>query len=385
MQEIAANLRNHYNYDIIVTSRQMSYTIGSRGKRKMRDAKAVHAAGDNRATEEKEKMNIDDFRYVTTIAALGSFTNAAKQLFIAQPSLSQRVKHIESTYDINIFIRDAKGVRLTDEGERFVRYAKQILESEEDLRKEIADMHEIGGKQVRIGTSQFINSHLFDNLIYRCHKKHPRDQYEFVEQTSPVIQQLLLAGKVDIAVCYLPVTSSDLKYEIIYNDRFVLVPAIGSELEAKIQSQTNGPASYVNVEVLDGAPFAIATIGTRLHQCIMSIQEKRQIKPDIQHFGKNFSMLHSIARKGIASTILYESVFDPDQDHIPYYYLDGISNTDLSIAVMWRKGTYLRQAAKNLIEVAREISQQMEVESAADQVEEQKQNTCNAVEKMATG
>lgn len=61
-------------------------------------------------------MSIEDYRYIVTIANVGSFTNAAKKLFIARPSLSQRVKHIENIYGTEFFIRDSKGISLTAAG-----------------------------------------------------------------------------------------------------------------------------------------------------------------------------------------------------------------------------------------------------------------------------
>jgi DNA-binding transcriptional LysR family regulator len=309
-------------------------------------------------------MNINDFRYITTIANLGSLTGAAKELFVAQPSLSQRVKYIEENYGITIFIRDAKGVHLTEEGECFVRYAKKIMCCEDDLRKEILDMQDSGKNTLHIGTTQFINSHLFDNLILRFHEKQPNTQFEFTEQKSLTLQQLLLDGKLDLAVCYLPVISPDLQYEIIYRDRFVLIPAKNSELEEKILTQATGASAYVNVDLLNNVPFAVASPGTRLYECVMSIQKKLQLKLNIQQYGNHYTVLYSIAKKGIASTILYESFFDPSEDHESYYFLEGISDSDLSVAVIWRKGAYNSKTAKELINVAQEFNTATELTRA---------------------
>lgn len=300
-------------------------------------------------------MNIDDYRYITTIADLGSFTNAAKELFIAQPSLSQRVKYIENAYGISIFIRDTKGVRLTEDGECFVRHAKQILNCEEDLRQEIADMHDPDKRVLRIGVTQFIRSYLFDLLIRRFHEEHPKIQFEFIDSTSREQQDLLLSGKIDIAICYLPITSPGLKYETIFRDHYVLIPAKGSKLAQKITARPQDINDRVDLRLLNQEPFAIPTPGTRLYDYLSDLQRERLISLDIQHYGKNYSMLYSIAKAGIASTILYESFFDPTVEHEPYYYMEDAEESELSIAVVWRKGAYLYQAAKELIRIANQI------------------------------
>lgn len=299
-------------------------------------------------------MNINDFRYITTIAELGNFTSAAKQLYIAQPSLSQRVKYIEKTYNINIFIRDSRSVKLTNEGKCFVKHAKEILNIEENLRREIADMHNPEQNILRIGTTQFIRSYLFDSLIQGFHGKHPKMQLEFIEGNSQFLQENLLNGKLDIAICYLPVINPEISYQQIFQDRFVLVPAAGGLLSQKILDNPSQGFEAVPFDFLKNEPFAIMSKGTKLHDYILSQQEQHGIKLDIQHYGKNHSILYYMAKSGIASTILYESFFDPLKDYIPYYYLED-GSSELSVAIMWRKGAYLLQAAKEIIRIAQKI------------------------------
>lgn len=71
-------------------------------------------------------MTIQQCRYVVAIAKCGSFSEAAKQLFVAQSSLSLGVKSLENELNIQIFNRSGNGVYLTDEGAEFIRYAEQL-------------------------------------------------------------------------------------------------------------------------------------------------------------------------------------------------------------------------------------------------------------------
>lgn len=74
-------------------------------------------------------MTIQQCKYVLAIAKTGSFSEAAKQLFIAQSSLSISVKSLEQELGIRIFERSGNGVYLTDEGSEFVKYATQICDN----------------------------------------------------------------------------------------------------------------------------------------------------------------------------------------------------------------------------------------------------------------
>lgn len=76
-------------------------------------------------------MTIQQCKYVLEIARIGSFSEAAKQLFIAQSSLSAAVKSLERELNVRIFERSNNGVYLTDEGSEFVRYAEQIVAADE--------------------------------------------------------------------------------------------------------------------------------------------------------------------------------------------------------------------------------------------------------------
>ena len=71
-------------------------------------------------------MTIQQCRYVLAIAKCGSFSEAAKQLFVAQSSLSLGIKALENELNIQIFDRSGTGVYLTDEGTEFIRYAQQL-------------------------------------------------------------------------------------------------------------------------------------------------------------------------------------------------------------------------------------------------------------------
>ena len=76
-------------------------------------------------------MTIQQCKYILKIAQCGSFSEAAKQLFVAQSSISVSVKSLEQELGIRIFERSGNGVYLTDEGAEFARYAREIVEQYE--------------------------------------------------------------------------------------------------------------------------------------------------------------------------------------------------------------------------------------------------------------
>ncbi|SFT32049.1 DNA-binding transcriptional regulator, LysR family [Lachnospiraceae bacterium XBD2001] len=87
-------------------------------------------------------MTLKQLSYVVTVAETGSITEAAKQLYIAQPSLTTAVKELEQEYCITIFHRSKKGIELTPEGDEFLGYARQLLD-----QANLMNAHYTGTKQ----------------------------------------------------------------------------------------------------------------------------------------------------------------------------------------------------------------------------------------------
>ena len=73
-------------------------------------------------------MTLKQLRYVVTVADTGNMTEAARKLFIAQPSLTSAINELEKEFDITIFTRSNKGIEVTTEGEEFLGYARQVLD-----------------------------------------------------------------------------------------------------------------------------------------------------------------------------------------------------------------------------------------------------------------
>lgn len=86
-------------------------------------------------------MTIKQLKYILAVAEAGSITEAAKQLFVSQPSLSNSIKETEKETGIKVFIRSRTGITLTKEGAEFLGYARQVLQQMELLEdRYITDM-----------------------------------------------------------------------------------------------------------------------------------------------------------------------------------------------------------------------------------------------------
>lgn len=84
-------------------------------------------------------MTLQQLRYVIAIADYGSMNEAAKQLYISQPSLSGAVKELEQEIGLELFLRSNRGISITPEGEEFLGYARQVTEQYQLLEKKYVE------------------------------------------------------------------------------------------------------------------------------------------------------------------------------------------------------------------------------------------------------
>ncbi len=75
-------------------------------------------------------MTLRQLRYALEVANKGSMNEAAKSLYISQPSLSNAIKDLEKEIKISIFVRTNRGVVVSNEGAEFLGYARQVLHHE---------------------------------------------------------------------------------------------------------------------------------------------------------------------------------------------------------------------------------------------------------------
>ena len=99
-------------------------------------------------------MTLQQLKYVTTIANIGSISEAAKRLFVSQPSLTKAIKELEKEMGITIFDLTNKGITVSKEGERFLGYARQVLEQAALLEEQYKSQSG-GKKQFSVSTQHY--------------------------------------------------------------------------------------------------------------------------------------------------------------------------------------------------------------------------------------
>ena len=143
------------------------------------------------------------FRYMKYAYAIwqeGSFTAAAKKLYITQPALSLTIRKLEQEAGFPIFERAGKTITLTPPGEKYIKAVEEILQIKANLEKEIDDMLTLQKGQLSIGCSTVVSTHVLPQVLKRFMEKYPGIRVDLKVENSQMLRQLLENGGVDVVI-----------------------------------------------------------------------------------------------------------------------------------------------------------------------------------------
>jgi LysR family nitrogen assimilation transcriptional regulator len=152
-------------------------------------------------------MELRQLKYFAKIAELGSFTQAAAVLGVAQPALSRQIRDLEVELSVSLLLRNGRGVALTDAGVKFLARAKAILDDTERACQEARASKGRPMGLVSVGMPPSIGSFLAVPLVTRMRATYPEIQLQITEAYSGHLHEWLLSGRLDIGVLYAPTRS----------------------------------------------------------------------------------------------------------------------------------------------------------------------------------
>lgn len=206
-------------------------------------------------------MTLQQLRYVIKIVECGSITEAARQLFISQPSLSAALKEIETEFGIEVFYRTSKGISLSDDGAEFLSYARQIVE-----QTELMEQRYVGKKRSKqlcsISTQHYAFAvNAFVNLLSSL----DTEEYEFTlreTRTYEIIEDVK-NFRSELGIIYLSDFNQNVLRKLLKENHLVFNPLFEAEPHVFISS--NHPLSHnavVTLEDLGPYPFLAFEQGT---------------------------------------------------------------------------------------------------------------------------
>ena len=203
-------------------------------------------------------MNLRVLRFFLTVAKEQSFTKAAEQLNLTQPTLSRQLAALEEELGAKLFDRGGRSITLTGEGVLLKRRALEIVEMEDKILSEFK------------GSQEFMAVETLAEICRSYREKYPRVQIALHTGTADAVSELMGKGLIDIGLFLEPVSTEEMDYiRLQGSDHWVLTMRADDPLAAK---------EYITKEDLIGLPLILP--------------ERHTVQSELANwFGKDFSKL----------------------------------------------------------------------------------------------
>ena len=198
------------------------------------------------------ESNLNRYRLFCAVAECESISHAAEMNYISQPAISKAITKMEESLETTLFVRNHRGVTLTDEGKILyeqLRAAFDIIKEGEDKLRRI---NELGIGRLHLGASSILCKHMLLPYLQGFIKENPHIQITVDCQSSSKIHRQLADGKVDIGLMVRPETPSDVEFHFIdeIEDVFIATPDYMENLRLREEGDVFEEA---NIMLLDGA------------------------------------------------------------------------------------------------------------------------------------
>ena len=171
----------------------------------------------------KENMELKHLLSYATVARLGSFSRAAEELYIAQPTISLHVRQLEEELQTKLLFRTTKNVELTEKGREVYECAVRILQ----LRDRIAEQcSEEERRVIRLGASTIPSAYILPEVLPPYVQRHPSTYFTIDQGDSRSVTEKLAEGVIDIGLIGMKPASADIVSEPFYEDTVVIITPV---------------------------------------------------------------------------------------------------------------------------------------------------------------
>ena len=191
-------------------------------------------------------MTLQQLTYFIAAAQHGSFSAAAEELHMAQPSLSEQIRRLEAELGVPLFTRAGRGLSLTEAGRLLQPHAERTLAEAEEAAASVREVRDLAGGTVAFGTFGSAHHYLLGGLIQDFRTRHPNVRVRVLGQNSVEVADSVREGRLEAGLVILPVDDRGLDVRPAMREEQLYVSADAARLREPM-----------TVERLAGAPLIL--------------------------------------------------------------------------------------------------------------------------------
>ena len=168
-------------------------------------------------------MNLKQLEAFVQVAEGGSFSKAAKELFLTQPTISSHISSLERELNARLFVRNTKEVSLSEDGIKLYKYAKQMLDLQREIEVTFGMDEEGESHAVTIAASTIPAQYLLPEVLTGFSERYPQEQIRIQETDSSKVVMQIVDHRVDIGFTGTVLEKKHCKYIPFYKDELVII------------------------------------------------------------------------------------------------------------------------------------------------------------------
>jgi DNA-binding transcriptional LysR family regulator len=290
-------------------------------------------------------MNVDQIKAFHKVAAVGSFTKAARELFLTQSAVSQQIRALEDEIGGRLFDRSGRTVRLTGEGEVLLAYAKRLFDLHEEIEALFKGLRKLETGRIAVGATAVIGTYFMPAVISAYHRQYPGIEIDLRMGNSEAIQRMILDREVDLGVAGMIKKHKTLNSAFIHREELLFVASPSNPLADR---------ETVTIAELDRIPFIWREKGTQT-LAIVKKWFRENATDDFPHQTLSLANMEAakrIVEEGYGVTIIPTSAA---RREIEAGLLKRLKVTDFDLTVdyglYYLKGRPFSRAAEAFLEV----------------------------------
>ena len=295
-------------------------------------------------------MNLKQLEAFVQESESGSFSKAAKELFLTQPTISAHISSLEKELNVRLFIRNTKEVSLSDDGKDLYRYAKQITDLEKAIEERFYMDSDDGKHFITIAASTIPAQYLLPKVLMCYRERYPKEQIKIMETDSSEVVTQVVDHMVDVGFTGTVLEKKHCKYIPFYKDELAVITP--DTPEYRILKEQNRD----DIDWIKRKPLILREEGSGTRK-----EAEKQLKNagismealDIVASIANQETIKKSVKQGMGITVLSRLAAE-DEDGLLIFPIPG-ADEGRDINLVYNKNYQMTRSADRFIRIVKEV------------------------------
>lgn len=297
-------------------------------------------------------MKLKQLEIFVKVAETQSFSKAARELYMTQPTVSSRISSLEQELGVKLLARNTREVSLTEAGDKLYPYACQMVRLQERIEELFKNAENETSQRINISASTIPSQYLLPDILVKMKEKYPKEQFKIKETDSAGAVQDVIDGTADIGFTGTVIAQKVCRYISFYQDELVVIMPNTEHYQKIKQTQTS-------LNWMLSEPVIMREEGSGTRKEAEKLLKQAGISPDQLDIVANMENTEAIKRSvkyGIGITVISKLAVQEEIEtgailEFPIYETGG----KRTLNIVYHNNYPLPKSAERLIKIVREM------------------------------